>query len=66
VLPDQISKWKLPSRPTKTSDSRAKAFGYAQSVELDAIHPDRLRELVNKAIVQHLPKDQMRVLHVAE
>jgi hypothetical protein len=66
VLPAQIKAWNLPSRPTKTSDSRSKTFGHAQSVELDAIHPDRLRRLVEEAIAQHLPKNQLDVLKVAE
>jgi hypothetical protein len=67
VLPEQISAWRLPSRPTKTSDSRAKAFGHADSVELDAIRPDTLRKLIETTrIVNLLPVDQMRVLAVAE
>jgi hypothetical protein len=36
VTPEQIRAWALPTRPTKTTDSRAKGFG-AVSVELDAI-----------------------------
>jgi hypothetical protein len=65
VLPEQIKKWKLPTRPTKKSDSRAKNF-QGDSVELDAIHPDRLRKLVEDAILEHLPADQLQVLEVAE
>jgi hypothetical protein len=66
VLPQQIKAWTLPTRPTKQSDSRAKSFGRAESVELDAIHPDRLRKLVEEAIVQHLPANQIYVLQAAE
>ena len=40
VTPEQIEEWSLPTRPTKASDSRAKTFGSAISVELDAIAPD--------------------------
>src|SRR4051794_20118596 len=36
VTPSHIAAWDLPTRPTKTIDSRAKGFG-AVSVELDAI-----------------------------
>ena len=36
------------------------------SVELDAIDPNRLRNLVQEAIEQHLPPDQFAVLKVAE
>lgn len=66
VNPEQIAAWSLPSRPTKTSDSRAKRFGYAESVELDAIHPDLLRALVEQAIRKHLPERQLQVLREAE
>ena len=65
VTPTQIVNWRLPTRPTKTTDSRAKGFG-AVSVELDAIPPGRLRDLVQKAIERHLPPEQYRVLRVAE
>src|SRR5438477_2532285 len=49
VLPHQIKHWSLPSRPTKQTDTRAKAFGHAESVELDAIHPRKLCDLVESA-----------------
>lgn len=47
------------------SDSRAKGFGDI-SVELDAIPPDDLRELVRMHIEQHLPQHQFEVLKAAE
>jgi hypothetical protein len=56
VTPKQIKKWNLPSRPTKTSDTRSRKFVAEhgdRSVELDAIRPDRLRELVGNAIRAH-------------
>jgi hypothetical protein len=65
VNPGQIAAWRLPTRPTKTTDSRSKNFG-STSVELDAIEPDQLRMLVREAIEQHLPPDQFKVLKVAE
>ncbi len=65
VTLDQIHAWRLPTRPTKTSDSRAKGFGDI-SVELDAIEPGRLRDLVQQAIEQHLPPDQFEILKTAE
>jgi hypothetical protein len=61
----QISEWNLPSRPTKKSDPRAKGFS-TESVELDAIHPDELRRLVQDAIDRHIDQDELRVLKVAE
>ncbi len=66
VRPWQIDAWKLPSRPTKPTDTRAKAFGYAESVELDAIHPETLRGLVLGQIEALLPARQIEVLEAAE
>jgi hypothetical protein len=65
VRPEQIDAWGLPTRPTKTSDSRAKGFGDI-SVELDAIEPGQLRALVQETIEQHLPAEQYEILKVAE
>ncbi len=61
----QVSDWNLPSRPTKRSDSRSKNWR-GDSVELDAVHPDQLRQIVRDAIERHLPRDQLEVLKVAE
>jgi hypothetical protein len=66
VLPEQITAWNLPTRPTKKTDSRAKNFNSDISVELDAIEPDRLRAIVEQAIQRHLPLHQLRVLKAAE
>jgi hypothetical protein len=65
VTLEQIEEWNLPTRPTKTSDTRAKGFGEV-SVELDAIDPNQLRELVQAAIEEHLPADEYEVLKAAE
>lgn len=65
LTPEQIYHWRLPTRPTKETDSRSKGFG-AVSVELDAIAPDMLRTLVQSAIERHLPYEQYEVLKAAE
>jgi hypothetical protein len=65
VTADQINAWHLPSRPTKTSDSRSKGFGEI-SVELDAIEPSRLRDLVEAVIQRHLPPAELVALKAAE
>lgn len=65
VTPAQIEAWQLPTRPTKTSDTRSKGFGDI-SVELDAIEPDLLRALVRETIEVHLPPEQLSVLKIAE
>jgi hypothetical protein len=65
VTPEQIHNWRLPTRPTKTSDTRSKGFGDI-SVELDAIEPAKLRRIVETAIEEHLPQHQFKVLKAAE
>jgi len=65
VSPEQITAWNLPTRPTKANDSRSKGFGNI-SVELDAIDPNQLRNLVQETIEQHLPAEQFEVLKAAE
>lgn len=66
VLPRQIAEWGLPTRPTKQSDSRAKGFASDISVELDAIEPDKLRDLVEGAIAYHADPAQLAVIEAAE
>ena len=65
VTPAQIRVWDLPTRPTKTSDSRSKGFGEI-SVELDAMEPQTLRRLVQAVIEVHLPPKQYEILKAAE
>ena len=65
VTLEQIEAWDLPTRPTKTSDTRSKGFG-AISVELDAIEPNLLRAIVLEAIEEHLPEHQYKILKAAE
>ena len=55
VTEDQIREWKLPSRPTKTADARAKDWD-GGSVELDAIPPNTLRGLVRDCIEAHIDR----------
>jgi hypothetical protein len=65
VTEDQIAEYDLPTRPTKSSDTRSKNFGNV-SVELDAINPDVLRAMVLDAIELHLPEHEYNVLKAAE
>lgn len=62
---DQIEAWKLPSRPTKKTDSRAKSFE-GESVELDAIPPQQLRALCREAIEQHIDRRELARLKEQE
>jgi len=59
--PDQVSQWSLPTRPGKQTDSRqagfTERFGDA-SVELDALPPDVLTDLVEQAIFAYIEPDR--------
>lgn len=65
VTEQQISEWELPSRPAKKSDPQAATFGDI-AVELDAIDPDRLVEIVEGAITRHVDQDAWRVQQIVE
>jgi len=65
VIGDQIADWSLPTRPTKMSDTRSKTFK-GESVELDSIAPDRLRQLVRDGIERHVDHARLDVLRTFE
>lgn len=65
VTPEQISAWNLPTRPTKRSDTRSRTFR-GESVEVDAIQPDQLRDLAEQCILQHINAQELRSLRLAE
>lgn len=66
VTPEQIEQWQLPTRPTKASDPRSAAWSGGGSVEVDAITPTKLRELVEQAITQHIDQEALRLTRLAE
>jgi hypothetical protein len=61
----QIRELQLPTRPTKKTDSRSKSFE-GESVEVDAIPPNVLREMVERCITQHVNQGALEVMQVAE
>jgi hypothetical protein len=66
---EQIESWNLPTRPTKSSDTRARRFRQihgTESVELDAIPPDRLRSLVREAIDAHMEPWRLEQFRMVE
>jgi hypothetical protein len=65
VTEEQIVEMSLPTRPTKTTDSRSKNFE-GESVEVDAIPPGTLRKLVRDAIEQHVDSDEFERLQMIE
>jgi hypothetical protein len=53
VTPEQIHTLNLPTRPTKSTDTRSRGFT-GESVEVDAIPAPVLRQIVEDAITQHI------------
>ena len=47
---DQVIDWGLPPAPTKDTDSRSVHWNGLGQVELDAVKPERLMELLQGAI----------------
>ena len=66
VTPAQIAALNLPSRPTKETDTRSKKWDDGDSVELDALPAEYLRDLVRSCITQHIDEHKLAVLRVAE
>lgn len=65
VLPEQIQRWNLPTRPTKASDPRSRSWE-GESVELDAIPAPDLRKLAEAAILRHIDLRALDAAMVAE
>lgn len=65
VTPEQIEQYDLPTRPTKKTDSRAKGW-IGGSVELDAIPPAELREIVQWCIERHIDAEALAALELTE
>jgi hypothetical protein len=63
--PSQILSMNLPTRPTKKTDSRAREF-IGESVEVDAIPPKALREIVRRCISQHVDEHAYGLMKEAE
>jgi len=59
VKREQILTMGLPTRPTKTTDTRSKSF-QGESVELDAIPPSALRNLCRICIEQHIDPELLQ------
>ena len=69
VTPEQVEAMRLPTRPTKQGDTRAKKFEAQYgtgSVELDAIPPSTLRQMVSSVIAQHADTAEHRRLKQIE
>ena len=56
-----------PTRPTKKNGNpHAKKFADDQSVELDAMDPADLQDLLQTAIAQYADRDQIDIIRIAE
>jgi hypothetical protein len=66
LTPAQIKHYHLPTRPTKRKGNRHAAGFVGRSVELDALPPRVLRDLVREVIEQHISPTQTMALRVAE
>ena len=66
VRAEQISAWRLPTRPTKASDSRTKRWTGGASVELEAIAAPLLRLLLKREIEALLPERWLETVQVIE
>ena len=56
---DQIKDMDLQTRPTKQSDTRAKKFGHNVSVELDAIEPNKLRQMIRSCVLENIDEGEL-------
>jgi hypothetical protein len=65
VTPAQINEFDLPTRPTKKSDSRSKSFE-GESVEVDALPPDTLRQIIRDCIERHIEPTTLATVRKAE
>ena len=66
VTERQIRRWRLPSRPTKQSDTRSRTWTGGDSVELDAIEANQLRALCRHWIEAIIPDGWLKTLQAAE
>lgn len=65
ITPEIIEDYDLPTRPTKRSDTRARSFT-GESVELDALPPAVLREMVENCIIEHVDGEALEKTQIAE
>jgi hypothetical protein len=64
VTPEQIVEYDLPTRPTKKTN-HAKGFE-GESVEVDAMDSNTLRDSVRDAIESHIDAERLRITEIAE
>lgn len=66
LLEEQVLEWNLPPAPTKVTDSRTKNWGGLGQVELDAVEPRKLRDIVDKEIRRYFDEGLYDELSIIE
>lgn len=66
VTPEQIRRLDLPTRPVKTSDSRAAKWRGGECVELDTMPPSEIRHLVEESITGHIDNREWEMMKHTE
>jgi hypothetical protein len=62
LMEEQVRKWKLPPAPTKISDTRSANWDGIGQVELDAVEPNKIKELLKGAIESVFDKKKHAIL----
>jgi len=57
LMKEQVEEWGLPPAPAKVGDSRTASWDGLGQVELDAVEPNKLRELCQEAIDEYFDYD---------
>jgi hypothetical protein len=66
LMVEQVRAWNLPPAPTKLTDSRTANWDGIGQVELDAVDPGKLEDLVQGAIDEIFDEDRFAVLEDVE
>lgn len=66
VTKEQIQRLKLPTRPTKLTDTRAKKWTGGECVELDSMPPTEIRSLIESSIIKHIDQHKWNLLKKTE
>jgi hypothetical protein len=66
VTPAQITEMRLPTRPTKKEGNNHALGWEGDSVELDAIHPKTLREMVTNELCKFISPGELQTLRAIE
>jgi hypothetical protein len=65
VTPEQIWAWSLPTRPTKRTGTHSRDFA-GDTVEVDAIPPDQLRQLAEECVIRHIDDSAFNAMRAVE